>query len=179
MSTLIEPNESSDPTDVVKSLTSTELKRGYFLGRGEITVFDPNSLDRGRMASASFVTGGERQVKIFDTKPVAEVVLGDVRSKGQDAARVTIREDLHGRMFAYVEGTDVYEELLPPSGEYDGFLVGREVPGQDTLGGDVSREHCILGLSEEGHIVIQNLHPANDTVVKGFGEVVETNLNSE
>lgn len=159
-----------------KPLTAEELIKGQLVGREGIVYFEPDTtLERSRMPISPVVMGHEHPITISGLKPIAEVRFGDVSGRGLDSASVSIWDDVQGRIFASVEGTDVHEELLPASSEYTGLLVGRDVPGQEVLDESVSREHFVLGLSPDGKkIVVQNLKPTNQTFVKGFGVVPRT-----
>ena len=162
----------------VKELTAAELQQGYVLDSNGVVVFDPNTtLDRHGLVRTSVTMGRERQMTLPGLKPVAEIRVGDLEGGSIGGAdRVTILDDVNGHVFVSVEGTDVYEELRTSSEEYDGFLVGRSVPGQETLDDGVSREHCIIALTEDGKIVVQNLQPTNSTAIRGFGNAPRTHV---
>lgn len=164
------PSPEDENTNIgVEEIHAAELKKGHFVGKSDIAVFSIDELDRSRNAVHTIRAGKTHSIQLNSMRFVASVQIGDLRHASMDTPSVSIIEDTKGQIFAYIDGTDAFQQLKPSS--QDGsFLVGREVPGQESLPSDVSRMHCVLGLDEEGtRIIVQNLNPTHDTFIKGYG----------
>ena len=140
--------------------TLEELRQGVGLGPDETITLDvaPNSRDAVRgieIANGIRVSG----------QHVAEIFIGTER----DHATVSIVNSVDNGVIAIINSAGMKEPL--PFGLIPGRMrvLGREQEGQADLPPTVSRDHCAIGIDDDGKLVISNNEPANDTFIRKLG----------
>lgn len=146
-----------------------ELLEGFILEPEETVVFDPPN--DAVIASAQYPVGNG--VKVTG-RAVAEVVIG---GQEDNTRALIIETGSHGP--AGKPQRD-YMVLLPQVGKmtqpyayqldrHKRMRIGRSYEGQHNLPDAVSRDHCEIGLAEDGRIEIVNHKPTNHTGLRVIG----------
>ena len=142
------------------SYTSEELRQGVELGSDETTKVDVARNSRHAVRGIEIANG----IRVSG-QHVAEVYIGTER----DHATVSIVNSVDNGVIAVISSSGMKVPL--PFGLIPGKMraLGREQEGQADLPPAVSRNHCAIGIDDDGKLVISNHEPANNTFIRKLG----------
>ena len=155
--------QSSSPNQV-RHLTPEEVGAGVVLGQEEVIAFDiaPNP------------SGVRRQFDLAEGRPIEGAqIVAELHFGGEQTyalGQVINTEDApdeqrYGLLLS--SPTDKAPKFIPL---YKGQLmgIGRSMWGQEDLPTTVSRDHCAVGLDQDGRFVVENHNPSNMTAVRSL-----------